>query len=92
VRGARGLAITLSVGTIYFLTAQFGTFWASDGRTGTPIFPGVGAALAALVLYGRGYWPAIFLARVLAFWLAGTRRPCIRAPGPWIDGAARTRR
>lgn len=78
VRGARGLAITLIVGTVYFLTAQFGTFWASDGRTGTPIFPGVGAALAALVLYGRGYWPAIFVARVLAFWLAGTHR------APWL--------
>ena len=74
----RGLAITLGVAAVYFLTAHFGTFWATDGRTGTPIFPGVGAALAALLLFGRQYWPAIFVARLLAYWLAGTDR------APWL--------
>ena len=74
----RGLAITLGVAAVYFLTAHFGTFWATDGRAGTPIFPGVGAALAALLLFGRQYWPAILVARLLAYWLAGTDR------APWL--------
>ncbi|BCS33809.1 hypothetical protein TBR22_A30370 [Luteitalea sp. TBR-22] len=74
----RGSALTVVVGVVYLVTAHFSTFWASDGRTGTPIFPGVGAALAALILFGRGYWPAIFMARLLAFWLAGTART------PWL--------
>ncbi len=68
----RGATITLVVATIFFVSSQLSTFWATDGRASMPIFPGVGAALAALLLYGPRYWPAIFLGRLLAFVAAGT--------------------
>ena len=77
----RGLPITLVVAAVYFVTSHLSAFWATDGRASVPIFPGVGAALAALLLFGRQYWPAIFLARLLAFWLAGSDR------APWLIAA-----
>jgi PAS domain S-box-containing protein len=66
----RGVMITLVVAAVYFVSAHLGTFWTTAGRTSSPIFPGVGTALAVLLLYGRHYWPTILVGRLLAFWLA----------------------
>ena len=76
-----GLAITVVVAAIYFVTSHLSAFWATSGRASSPIFPGVGAALAAMILFGRQYWPSIFAARLLAFWLAGSDRE------PWLMAA-----
>ena len=70
----RAVAVTVIVAAVYFLSAHFSAFWATDGRSSTPIFPGVGAALAALLLAGRQYWPAILLGRMVAFWVSGSDR------------------
>jgi PAS domain S-box-containing protein len=72
------MAITVVVAAVYVVTSHFSTFWATGGRASMPIYPGIGAALAALLLFGRQYWPAIFGARLLAFWLAGSTRQ------PWL--------
>ncbi|MCC6164742.1 MAG: MASE1 domain-containing protein [Acidobacteria bacterium] len=64
---AQAAAITLVVAAVYVVSIRFSAFWASDGQAGTPIFPGVGAALGCLLLFGRQYWPAILLGRVIAF-------------------------
>jgi signal transduction histidine kinase/CheY-like chemotaxis protein/integral membrane sensor domain MASE1 len=77
---SRAVIVTLVVAAVYFLTAHFSAFWATDGRSAIPIFPGVGAALAALLLVGRQYWPAILVARLLAFWIAGTERAPLLMP------------
>ncbi len=66
----RGVTITLIVAAIFYVSSHLSTFWATGGRASTPIFPGSGAALAALLLYGRQYWPTIFLGRLLAFGVA----------------------
>jgi PAS domain S-box-containing protein len=39
------------------------------------VWPAAGLGLAALVLLGRGLWPAIFLGRLLAAWTVGSDQP-----------------
>jgi signal transduction histidine kinase/CheY-like chemotaxis protein len=73
-----GVAITVVVAAIYVVTSHFSAFWATGGRASSPIYPGVGAALAAVLLFGRQYWPSIFAARLLAFWFVGSTRQ------PWL--------
>lgn len=72
---ARGLAATLIIGVVFFVSAHLGSFWTTAGRTASPIFPGTGGALTLLLLIGRQYWPAIVIGRLLAFWAAATGRP-----------------
>ena len=68
---ATGLGLTAIMALVYFSSSHLGTFWATDGRESSPIFPGTGAALAVLILSGRQYWPAVVAGRLLAFALAG---------------------
>jgi PAS domain S-box-containing protein len=69
-----GLGLTIAIAIVYFVSAHLGTFWTTAGRESSPIFPGTGAALAALILFGRQYWPAVLLGRLLAFALAASTR------------------
>jgi PAS domain S-box-containing protein len=60
------LAIVTSA---YLIVAQFGLIWATTKGAASPVFPAVGVALAALLLWGANLWPAVFLGRLLAFWI-----------------------
>ncbi|HEX7707992.1 MAG TPA: ATP-binding protein [Thermoanaerobaculia bacterium] len=53
----------------YLFIAQFGLLWATAKGAASPVFPAVGVALAALLLWGRNLWPAVFIGRLLAFWI-----------------------
>ena len=80
----RAAAIVLAMAMVYYLSSHLGTFWLTGGRVSSPIFPGTGAALAALVLAGRGYWPAVLIGRLLAFVISGSSQPF----GVWLAVAA----
>lgn len=90
VAGAVGL--TAAIALVYFLSAHLGSFWTTAGRESSPIFPGTGAALAALILFGRQYWPAVLVGRLLAFALAASTRnvwllvavACANALAAWV--------
>jgi diguanylate cyclase (GGDEF)-like protein/PAS domain S-box-containing protein len=47
------------VATAYYASAQLGLLLAFDHSQVTPFWPPVGIALAALLLCGRGVWPAV---------------------------------
>lgn len=71
---SRAITLTVIMAAVFFFSAHYSAFWATVGRTSTPIFPGVGAGLAALLVAGRQYWPAILVGRMLAFWIAASDR------------------
>src|SRR6266850_2565308 len=58
-RAAR-LGVTLGVGVVYFLAGKLGLAYAIVHASATPVWPPTGIALAAVLLLGRGVWPAIF--------------------------------
>src|SRR5258708_39439985 len=58
-RAAR-LGLTLGVGVVYFLAGKLGLAYAIVHANATPVWPPTGIALAAVLLLGRGVWPAIF--------------------------------
>src|SRR5256885_273709 len=58
-RAAR-LGVTLGVGVVYFLAGKLARAYAVGHGNGTPVWPPTGLALAAVLLLGRGVWPAIF--------------------------------
>ncbi|HKP45385.1 MAG TPA: MASE1 domain-containing protein, partial [Pyrinomonadaceae bacterium] len=53
--------IALAVAIIYFSAAEFGLSLASVHTNVSPIWPPTGVAIAALLIFGRRYWPAILL-------------------------------
>src|SRR6267143_1071385 len=57
-RAAR-LGVTLGVGVVYFLAGKLGLAYAIVHANATPVWPPTGIALAAVLLLGRGVWPAI---------------------------------
>ena len=55
--------VTLTV--LYFLIGKLGLRLAFVHESASPVWPPAGIALAALLLFGYGTWPAIFLAAFL---------------------------
>lgn len=66
-----GLALWLA----YTALACFGLQWATIAGAASPVWPAAGVALAGLLLSGIRLWPAIFLGRLAAGWLAGSQQP-----------------
>src|SRR3989441_7192007 len=58
-RAAR-LGVTLGVGVVYFFAGKLGLAFAIVHASATPVWPPTGIPLAAVLLLGRGVWPAIF--------------------------------
>jgi len=52
--------------TIYFAIAKLGLRYATIGPSISPVWPPTGLAIAALVLLGLRYWPAILAGAFLA--------------------------
>src|SRR5207244_2539866 len=63
----------------YFVVAEIGLRYATIGPSISPVWPPTGVAVAALVLLGPGYWPAILLGAFLAN--ATTSIPILAATG-----------
>src|SRR5437588_4760634 len=79
---ARGLALAAA----YFIVAKLGLRYATIGPSISPVWPPTGVALAALVLGGLRYWPAILLGAFLAN--ATTGIPVLAAGGIACGNAA----
>jgi len=77
-------AATLTV--VYFIVAKLGLRYATIGPSISPVWPPTGVALAALVLGGLRYWPAILLGAFLAN--ATTGIPVLAAGGIACGNAA----
>ncbi len=77
--GLRWLARALALAAAYFLVAKIGLRYATIGPSISPVWPPTGLAVAALVLLGPGYWPAILLGAFLAN--ATTSIPVLAAAG-----------
>jgi len=67
---AQVAALTLAYG----VAAVFGLSWSAPGG-GSPIWPGSGIALAALILGGVGLWPGLVLGRLLAALVMHSHQP-----------------
>ena len=59
-RRAVRIAAALGVGVVYFLAGKVGLAFAVVHANATAVWPPAGIALAAVLLLGRGVWPAIF--------------------------------
>ncbi len=75
----RWLARALALAAAYFVVAKIGLRYATIGPSISPVWPPTGVAMAALVLLGPGYWPAILLGAFLAN--ATTSIPILAATG-----------
>jgi len=75
----RWLAHALVLAAAYFVVARIGLRYATIGPSISPVWPPTGLAVAALVILGPGYWPAILLGAFLAN--ATTSIPILAAAG-----------
>src|SRR5438876_312569 len=63
----------------YFVVARVGLRYAAIGESISPVWPPTGLALAALLVLGPRYWPAVFFGALLAN--AATAVPLTAATG-----------
>ena len=82
----RWLARALALAAAYFVVAKIGLRYATIGPSISPVWPPTGLAVAALVLLGPGYWPAILLGAFVAN--ATTSIPILAAAGIACGNAA----
>src|SRR5437016_11453887 len=75
----RWSARALALAAAYFVVAETGLRYATIGPSISPVWPPTGLAVAALVLLGPGYWPAILVGAFLAN--AATSIPVLAAAG-----------
>lgn len=59
----------------YVALACLGLQWSTISGAASPVWPASGVAVAGLLLGGLRLWPAIFLGRLAAGWLAGSQQP-----------------
>ena len=71
---------------VYFVVAKLGLRYATIGPSISPVWPPTGLAIAALVLFGLRYWPAVLLGAFLAN--ATTDIPLLAAIGIATGNAA----
>ena len=55
------IAQILLLALVYFIGAELGLSLASLHKNVTPVWPPTGIAIAALLIFGRGLWPGIFI-------------------------------
>src|SRR5437899_10577141 len=79
VTALRWLARALALAAASFVVAKIGLRYATIGPSISPVWPPTGLAVAALVLLGPGYWPAILVGAFLAN--AATSIPVLAAAG-----------
>src|SRR5207245_10311958 len=79
VTARRWSARALARAAAYFVVAKIGLRYATIGPSISPVWPPTGLAVAALVLLGPRYWPAILLGAFVAN--ATTSIPVLAAVG-----------
>lgn len=62
---ARRVAVAFGIGIAYYLGARLGLRLSLVGNNVTPLWPPTGIAVAALLVVGRSYWPAIAAAALV---------------------------
>jgi PAS domain S-box-containing protein len=67
------IAAVLALTGVYYLSGKFGLSLAFLNRSATAVWPPTGVALAALLVWGYGLWPGVFLGAFLVNF----------AQGPW---------
>src|SRR5438477_13143153 len=75
----RWLARAVALAAAYFVVAKIGLRYATIGPSISPVWPPTGLSVAALVLLGPRYWPAILLGAFVAN--ATTSIPVLAAVG-----------
>lgn len=55
------MLMAIAVAIVYFAAAEFGLSLASVHTNVSPVWPPTGVAIAALLIFGRSFWPAILL-------------------------------
>ena len=75
----RWSARALALAAAYFVVAKIGLRYATIGPSISPVWPPTGLAVAALMLLGARYWPAILLGAFVAN--ATTSIPLLAAAG-----------
>lgn len=60
-RSPQYLLVAIAVAIVYFAAAEFGLSLASVHTNVSPVWPPTGVAIAALLIFGRSFWPAILL-------------------------------
>ncbi|HEU4566235.1 MAG TPA: MASE1 domain-containing protein, partial [Gemmatimonadaceae bacterium] len=101
-RIGRTLAVGAAIVLAYVAAAQFGLRFAAFGGSISPVWPASAVALAALVLAGLGFWPAVYLGAFLTSLLTGLPTSgalltaaggtLAAAGGAWLLGKLRFRR
>src|SRR5512135_2586405 len=56
----------VGLGAVYLIAAKLGLKLAFEHPSASSVWPGTGIALAAILLFGYGVWPGIFLGAFLA--------------------------
>jgi integral membrane sensor domain MASE1 len=59
------LAVVAIVASVYFLAGKFGLELAFTNPSATTLWPPAGIALFALLVFGYGIWPAVFIGALL---------------------------
>jgi integral membrane sensor domain MASE1 len=75
----RGVVRWGGVGALYLAAATFGLSLDAVSGYAAAVWPPTGIALAALILYGSGLWPAIAIGAFLVNWWVGA--PVLVAAG-----------
>lgn len=57
----RYILLTLVIAAVYFAAAALGLSLAFLHTSVSPVWPPTGIAIAALLIFGRRYWPAVFI-------------------------------
>ncbi|MFD1053533.1 MASE1 domain-containing protein [Terrabacter terrigena] len=60
--GVRRLVLLVAIGVTYFYGGKLGLELSLVGNDVTPLWPPTGIAVAALLVFGRSYWPAVAVA------------------------------
>ncbi|WP_437323259.1 CHASE domain-containing protein [Sorangium sp. So ce381] len=59
----------------YVAAAKLGLLLATINRSASPVWPATGLAIAAVLVFGRGAWPAIAAGAFVSNWLNGSSAP-----------------
>jgi len=65
LRAAQYVASVALLAILYIAAAKVGLSFAFVQKNASPVWPPTGIALAALLLYGRRLWPAVFIGAVI---------------------------
>ncbi|WP_437708124.1 CHASE domain-containing protein [Sorangium sp. So ce448] len=71
----RQIALQAAIFLGYVAAAKLGLLLATINRSASPVWPATGLAIAAVLVFGRGAWPAIAAGAFVSNWLNGSSAP-----------------